>query len=343
MGFKHTVKNSRKIGGVVRNKKNIDKYPNKNRLRSSTDDRFADLDTARSGPVDQGRYLRVYNYPKIPGTEDWFLYGKLSQKKINALKNNVVERWGNSLKQERLLGEMLVATRKNELVKEYITKFLSFYNKMTPEEKIAYPQKILDRINEYANYQTKYTDIFTERKWGPCGNQYTKINTLQYIKEQFSKFIEHLKNEDAMIAYITQRTNAYKFKLNDGNNNNVNLNRGTYINSSTNTKKKLMKPSLKVGIARWGYNQTKRLLSDEVGGHLVKLLEEKGLFHAVIRVANNKKLECVYSKDGESYLPLPGFKKHDDGVDQINLETTDLFAQGSREGPAGPLMFKVLK
>jgi hypothetical protein len=104
-----------------------------------------------------------------------------------------------------------------------------------------------------------------------------------------------------------------------------------------------MKPSLKVGIARWGSNQTKRLLSDEVGGHLVKLLEEKGLFHAVIRVANNKKLECVYSKDGESYLPLPGFKKHDDGVDQINLETTDLLAQGSREGPAGPLMFKVLK
>jgi hypothetical protein len=342
MGFKHTVKNLRRIGGVVRTENNIDRYPNKNRKDNITADRFVDLDTARSGPVDQGRYLRVYNYPKIAGTEDWFLYGKLSQKKINALKNNVKARWGQHLEEKRLLGEMLVATRKNELVQEYITKFLSFYNSMTAEQQIAYPQKILDRINEYAKYQTKYTSIFTEKKWGPCGNQYTKINTLEYIKEQFSKFIEHLKNKEARIAYITQRTNAYKFKLNDSNNNDVNLNRGTYINSSTNTKKKLMKPSIKVGIGRWGFNQTKRLLSDEVGGHLVKLLEEKGLFHAVIRVANNKKLECVYSKDGESYLPLPGFKKHD-GLDFINLEETDDLALGNPEGPPGPLMFKVLK
>jgi hypothetical protein len=104
-----------------------------------------------------------------------------------------------------------------------------------------------------------------------------------------------------------------------------------------------MKPSIKEGIARWSFNQTKRLLSDEVGGHLVKLLEEKGLFHAVIRVANNKKLECVYSKDGESYLPLPGFKKNDGEYDYINLEEKDLFSQGNKEGPPGPLMFKVLK
>ena len=164
MGFNYTVKNSRKIGGVVRTKNNIDRYPNKNRLVSNTGDRFVDLDTTRSGLVDQGRYLRVYNYPKIAGTEDWFLYGKLSQKKINALKNNVVERWGNSLKQERLLGEMLVATRKNELVQEYITKFLSFYNKMTPEQQIAYPQKILDRINEYANKQN--TCVYSQKKNG---------------------------------------------------------------------------------------------------------------------------------------------------------------------------------
>jgi hypothetical protein len=237
MGFKDTVKNSRKIGGVLRTKNNIDRYPNKNRIGKITGDRFVDLDTERSGLVDQERYLRVYNYPTVPGTEDWFLYGKLSQTKINALKNNVKVRWGQHLKEERLLGEMLVATRKNELVQEYITKFLSFYNKMRPEEKIAYPQKILDRINEYANYQTKYTSIFTERKWGPCGNKYTEINTLEYIKEQFNKFIEHLNNKEARIAYITQRTNAYKFKLNDGNNTDVNLNRGTYINSSSNTKK----------------------------------------------------------------------------------------------------------